>query len=549
MKQIIQYEDELAVAVKVMEINTYPIHYHEDVQIIFVLEGELSLKLFYAKYRLQPGSIHIIHADDVHSLTRISEHNLVVVLSFCSEYFQSVFPHFTSTVFITNIVDNDTFSKSNILKDQIFAIIHEKYFASPGYHSRINNKAVALINTLMKNFRGFVIDPASKAFIHKTSHDYMQVTRISRIIQYVYENYPYKINLSQLAEREQISTYYLSHIFRKLVGMNFRDFLGMIRVEMSETAVLSTQRSIAQIAQDSGFSDAKYFVQQFYHYLGCHPKEYRNKYSSQILGALQPDINLFPLTHLQGIAERHTQYPIFKHQDNVMQTIEISFTDSPIASMKLPNAALLTLVNMASFLENQQIAASKSPSTLYQDLSPHAGILKLLQQLTDNPQNFRWPKLPLIDSADRQDGLFTICGLKKPVYYFVKLLSRLPSTVTNTGNYYIACCAPDEHCIIVYNESETDTMTCGIIAHDIKDNYRLVKYAMAADASCFTYWAQLNFTDQLLAEDREFIDSMSHPGISFDMVPIYETYHISEVIPPQGILILHFLSKKEPRTR
>jgi hypothetical protein len=76
-----------------------------------------------------------------------------------------------------------------------------------------------------------------------------------------------------------------------------------------------------------------------------------------------------------------------------------------------------------------------------------------------------------------------------------------------------------------------------------------VKYAMAADASCFTYWAQLNFTDQLLAEDREFIDSMSHPGISFDMVPIYETYHISEVIPPQGILILHFLSKKEPRTR
>ena len=83
---------------------------HPDFQIFYVLEGELSLTLFYATYRLQPGSIHIIHSEDVHSIKSITESNLVLVLSFDRDYFKSVFPHFVTTVFITNI-EEGSFAK------------------------------------------------------------------------------------------------------------------------------------------------------------------------------------------------------------------------------------------------------------------------------------------------------------------------------------------------------------------------------------------------------------------------------------------------------
>ena len=202
MLETITYEPDLSVKTQLINIRSYPIHKHRDFQIFYVLEGELSLTLFYATYRLQPGSIHIVHSEDVHSIESITDNNLVLVLSFDSNYFKGVFPHFVTTVFVTNI-EEGAFEKRDILRDQIFAIVAEEYNRSPGYVSRINNTAVSLVNTLMNNFRGFVIDPLEKAFIHKTSHDYMQVDRISRIIQYVYENYPYKISLSESQRRSR----------------------------------------------------------------------------------------------------------------------------------------------------------------------------------------------------------------------------------------------------------------------------------------------------------------------------------------------------------
>lgn len=100
MQEKINYENDLSVKVQLLNIKEYPIHMHTDVQIMYVLEGELSLKLFYATYRLQPGSIHIIHSEDVHSMKSITENNLVLVLSFDSNYFKSIFPHFIAALAI-----------------------------------------------------------------------------------------------------------------------------------------------------------------------------------------------------------------------------------------------------------------------------------------------------------------------------------------------------------------------------------------------------------------------------------------------------------------
>ena len=325
MLEVIRYEPGLSVKTQLLNIHSYPIHNHKDFQIFYVLEGALSLTLFYATYRLQPGSIHIIHSEDVHSIESITDNNLVLVLSFNSEYFQGIFPHFITTVFVTNI-EEGSFEKGDALRDQIFAIVGDEYDKAPGYVSRIHNSAVSLINTLMNHFRGFVIDPLAKAFIHKTSHDYMQIDRISRIIQYIYENYPFKISLTEIAQKEQMSPYYLSHIFHKLVGVNFRDFVSMVRVEMSEASILSTKKSISQIAQDMGFSDAKYYVSRFYSHMGCHPKEYRKKYADKIYGAVQPVTEAYPLSDLKPIINKFTQYPVFKEEVAISTHIEIDFS-------------------------------------------------------------------------------------------------------------------------------------------------------------------------------------------------------------------------------
>ena len=65
MFQEINYEDELPVKVQVLEIEQIPWHTHNDIQLVYVLEGEIELKLTYARYRLSKNNIHIIHNEDV----------------------------------------------------------------------------------------------------------------------------------------------------------------------------------------------------------------------------------------------------------------------------------------------------------------------------------------------------------------------------------------------------------------------------------------------------------------------------------------------------
>lgn len=534
----ITYDKNLSVKVELMDIKSYPIHSHTDFQILYVLEGELSLTLFYATYRLQPGSIHIIHSEDVHSIKSITETNLVLILSFDRDYFKSIFPHFVTTVFITNI-EEGAFAKRDILRDQIFAIAAEDYDRSPGYVARINNAAVALINTLMNNFRGFVIDSSEKAFVHKTSHDYMQVDRISRIIQFVYENYPYKISLSEIAEREHMSSYYLSHVFRKLVGVNFRDFVSMVRIEMSEVSVLSTNKSIAQISQDMGFSDAKYYVSHFYNHMGCHPKEYRRKYSGKVLGAVEPEITEYSLEKLKPIISNFTQYPVFKKDIEKVTHIEMDFAAPAVGKFMAParNSAIFDDI-YASFSAGS--AASYDMSRIYRDILPQESAVALLRCITASPDNFTYPQINLTDRPDSATGLMTPNGLRKPLYYLLKMLENLPSDIVLYGPNYMGLQSSDTKYLLLFNPEKDETLTIDIIARHITSEYKVTKHKMIAANSCLNFWAQLNFSSSLDIEDIENINYMSKPDIEFEIIPVLEQYYTSIELAPYDIVLLKF---------
>ena len=77
MLREIEYEKDLPVKVQVLQIQQCPWHIHDDIQIIYVLEGEVELKLTYARYRLTKNNIHFIHSADVHGFRALSDLSLI----------------------------------------------------------------------------------------------------------------------------------------------------------------------------------------------------------------------------------------------------------------------------------------------------------------------------------------------------------------------------------------------------------------------------------------------------------------------------------------
>lgn len=99
---------------------------------------------------------------------------------------------------------------------------------------------------------------------------------VQQIKCYAKENYLYDINLSQLAGMFHYNEKYIGRIFKKTVGMSFRQYLNSLRLIHAKELLLSTDDSILQIALSSGFNTVTYFNRVFRELEKCSPKEFRS---------------------------------------------------------------------------------------------------------------------------------------------------------------------------------------------------------------------------------------------------------------------------------
>ena len=81
------------------------------------------------------------------------------------------------------------------------------------------------------------------------------------------------------AEIEHLSTYYISHMMKSCLGLNFREFLSFSRVEFSEMMLLQTDEKIHTIAKRIGFSTTAYYEKFFLRWFGRLPAEHREHYA------------------------------------------------------------------------------------------------------------------------------------------------------------------------------------------------------------------------------------------------------------------------------
>ncbi len=540
MLELIDYPDGLPVKVELSRIYKYPIHNHKDIQILYVLEGELDLKLAYTHYFLAKNSIHIIHSNDVHSITSISEDNLVLILDISIAYFTNYFPNLGNIVFTTNLSESTSAYKNQILlREQIFSVLSEQYNKRPGYETRMKEITISLLTTLTNHFRGFVINPDSRVFEHKTAHDLYQIDRISRIVSFVYENYPYKLSLSEIAERENINLHYLSHLFKKFVGDSFRNFLSLVRVEMTEPELLATNAPISQIAQNAGFSDSKYYVENFYNWFGMHPKEYRRRFAGEVLGIKTPVAEELPLEYLKDTISQYTSFPVFKETAPQMKPVFINF-DAPDAG-RMPEfdftAGIFSRLQSGSFLFRDGCETPSSPSSIYYNDFPHGICIDLLKEMIQanaiDPGSIR-----LIDSAQSTNGLFSVNGLRKPLYYFLEFLADMGKTLVEIGSEYIVTRGEGRYDILAYNESSLDRLTLDFSFSPGIGSRKLTQQKLTAVRSCISFWCQLDFSDNITEKDKLFIDRMSMPEVTFQMITEVNSHKYTCSLEPHDIVLI-----------
>lgn len=537
-------KENIPVEINILNIESYPWHTHPNMHIIYVFSGEIELKLSFAHYTLKENHIHFIHSEDMHGFKSITERSTILLLTFDMDYFSDLFPNLENQMFSTRSLNHDAFyTNQTVLRKQIFTLVLRAWELndSDQYGQILTDAAIDIFKTLYRDFRNFKIGD-DKLLNHYAAHDMFQIDRIARIISYIYANYNYKINLKTIADNENINTYYLSHLFQKFVGINFRDFLNMTRIEMSEHELLMTDKAISKIALDMGFSNYNYYVNTFEKWFGMHPKDYRKRFYKETVREKEPAYEIIPLAGIiPQIKKELTKLNSFDIYQEEEPHVDI---DLSLSFEKDSNNTSLNETFYYNLIKNLPdislfISKGPDPAEVYDKYYPHKYCIDLLNSAVSN-NDFSLPHLQVTDSIKNQNGIFAINGLKKPLYYLCLFWSQLYAKFFKTGHGHIVTRGHDGYSIILFNDSTFFDLDITINFTDIEENHKLTQRVLSPSDSCIDYWFQLDFQKDISSEDFKFIEQMTVPKTSFMIIPETGSYSHSLSLKPLEIIHIKF---------
>ena len=102
---------------------------------------------------------------------------------------------------------------------------------------------------------------------------------VQHALTYIKMHLTEKISIEDIARYCNYSTSYVSRNFNSVVGMNISTYINKLKVEVSKTYLITSDKSIAEIAEIVGFEDLSYYSRVFSSLLGIPPAEFRRRFS------------------------------------------------------------------------------------------------------------------------------------------------------------------------------------------------------------------------------------------------------------------------------
>lgn len=109
----------------------------------------------------------------------------------------------------------------------------------------------------------------------QSSAEKEQGKNVHKMIQYTHEHYNEALSLEQLANFMYLDQSYVSRSFKEVVGISLIEYLQYYRIEQAKRKLQSTHLSIADIAEQVGYSNLTYFSRIFKRTTGYTPSQYR----------------------------------------------------------------------------------------------------------------------------------------------------------------------------------------------------------------------------------------------------------------------------------
>ena len=274
-REYVTYLDDSSVRIWYSDVPwRYEVHDHSAVEILLTLEGVVTYTVEDSIYQVRKGEILIVPSDMPHSLT-MGENSSRYLFLFEPEAILSMRDIKALAMY---------FNKPFHLRDgsEAHVRIREQLLRARD----IYEKRELMWNTVCYSCFLRVYATLGQRYLNGVRSRNGEQTRnvdsevITAAMTYINNHYKEDLCLEDVAGFAGFSRYYFSRSFKKQTGYSFKDYLCQKRLQVAVDLLIRTNRSMRDVALESGFGSVATFNRVFREHKGCTPTQYRAIYGT-----------------------------------------------------------------------------------------------------------------------------------------------------------------------------------------------------------------------------------------------------------------------------
>lgn len=253
----------------------YREHHHAECELSTILSGSGIYTVNKTEYPFCAGDVFLFGGDEIHCLTDISDHFLLLNVQFepqllwtDSDAFSALRIFFARSERFENKIENNAYTKK--IHEKIQKLHNELSEKRDGYPIMAKYILFSMLLTLVREYD--YIDP-------NTDYAYLENTAkpMKAALDYIDKNLENPLSLKDIANRAAMSPTYFSAVFKKMNSLAPWEYITIKRVEKAIKLLKTTDLTKLDIAQKCGFSSSSNFYKAFSKVTGKTPSQFCRK--------------------------------------------------------------------------------------------------------------------------------------------------------------------------------------------------------------------------------------------------------------------------------
>ncbi|HIX60566.1 MAG TPA: helix-turn-helix domain-containing protein [Candidatus Blautia gallistercoris] len=253
------------------------LHWHEEIQFIFVLKGKIQVKVYEEAFELGEGDCIYINHTALHITTELTSdhhyHSYIIPPQMVSFFpgsameQENVNPIIYNPAFTCYPIRRSRPEHAGLLRQ--LRILDALYFQKEASALREYQISVQLSRVWLAFLS---LHPLSRSTAPSRNYE-----RIRTLLSVVHTDYSRPLTIEELADAAHISKTECLRCFRRYTGDSPYQYLMKYRLHVSCSLLRTTEKTVTDIALSTGFRSASSYIQYFKKYYGVTPYQYRKQ--------------------------------------------------------------------------------------------------------------------------------------------------------------------------------------------------------------------------------------------------------------------------------